>query len=82
MWIKHNDKLINADQLIVIWKEKTKIYGNYDGSYGYDRIVLGEFWTQKEADDIFRTITRNLLSDTGMIIRDTRDGTRCLKKKK
>jgi len=80
MWINNNNNLYNTDQFLMIRQRGTKIIG-------YERlsseVVLGEFWTVKEATDIFKSIKRSLVDDTRMIyIHNTRDGMKCLKKKK
>ena len=80
MWINNNNTVYNADQFLMIYQRGTKIIGCESLS---SEVTLGEFWTVNEATDIFRSIKRSLVDDTRMIyIHNTRDGMKCLKKKK
>ena len=72
MWIKHNKTLYNTDDISKIVVARTKIKATLHNG---EEIMLGEFRAQKEAEDIFQSITRALLFEDeehpGMIIRDT-----------
>ena len=77
MWIKHNNALYNSNDIakIEISKTyKTKLRATFhDGT----EVVLGEFKTVKECEDIFHSITRALLFEDkdhpGIIIKDTKE---------
>lgn len=70
MWIKHNHALYNCDDISKIWVCRTKLKAKFnDGT----EEIIGEFRATKESEDIFSSVTRNLLSDEKlMMIRDTK----------
>ncbi len=73
MWIKHNNAIYNSDDISYIKQTGTKIVAKFkDGS----EEIIGEFRLKKEAEEIFRSITKSLLfedkENPGMIIVDTR----------
>ncbi len=73
MWIKHNNTIYNSDDISSIRQTGTKIVAKFkDGS----EEIIGEFRLKKEAEEIFRSITKSLLfedkENPGMIIVDTR----------
>ena len=75
MWIKHNNALFNSNDISKISLSRTKIIASFkDGS----EEVIGSFQKMKEAEDIFRSITRALLFEDkehpGIIIADTKVG--------
>ena len=77
MWIRHNNALYNSNDIakIEISKTyKTKLRATFhDGS----EVVLGEFKTVKECEDIFRSVMQRLLAigtpDEGIMIKDTKE---------
>ena len=74
MWIKHNKALYNTDDISEILVARTKLKAIFkDG----DEIVIGEFKTIKECEDIFANVSRALLFEDsdhpGIIIRDTKE---------
>lgn len=73
MWIKHNNAIYNSDDISSIKQKGTKIVAKFkDGS----EEIIGEFKLVKEAEEIFRSVTKSLLfedkENPGMIIVDTR----------
>ena len=73
MWIKHNKEMINTNYISRIFVARTKLKAQMnDGS----EKILGEFRATKECEDIFQSITKQLLFEeekhTGIIIRDTK----------
>lgn len=73
MWIKHNNAIYNSDDISFIKQKGTKIVAKFkDGS----EEIIGDFRLVKEAEEIFRSITKSLLfedkENPGMIIVDTR----------
>ena len=80
MWIKHmpSGDLINLELMKRVYKDKVKIFGEYpDGS----RIVLGEFWTTRECDGVFRGIQLGIGDEYRCIfVKDTRDGMKKIKR--
>ena len=73
MWIKHNNAMYNSNYISKITQVGTKIFATFkDG----ETECIGQFNRVKEAQDIFQSITRTLLTEDkdcpGMIIRDTR----------
>ena len=74
MWIKHNTTLYNSDHIVKIVVARTRLKATLkDGS----EIILGEFRTMKECQDIFNSVSKALLFDDpdnpGIIIRDTKE---------
>ena len=79
MWIKHMPcgDLINLNVMSKIYKDKVKIFGEYpDGS----KIVIGEFWTSRECENILRSIQLVIGAEGFIIVRDTRSGMTKLKR--
>ena len=73
MWIKHNHSLINTNAIERIDLNKKKLVAIFmDGSSE----TIGEFMTDKEASDIYGSITRALLFEDpdhpGIIVKDTK----------
>ena len=73
MWIKHNNAMYNSNYISKIRQERTKIIATFQDG---EEIVIGDFRLIKEAQNIFQSITRTLLTEDkdapGIIIRDTR----------
>lgn len=73
MWIKHNNALYNADDISKIEVKRTKLYATFKNG---DVVVIGEFRTTKECQDILRSLANALLTEDkdhpGVIIRDTK----------
>lgn len=73
MWIKHNNAMYNTNYITKIKQERTKIVAEFQDG---EEIVIGNFKLIKEAQNIFQSITRTLLTEDkdapGIIIRDTR----------
>lgn len=79
MWIKNEEKLFNTDNAKTIKVEGCKIIVEYPW---YECEVIGEFWTVKEANNIHRSIFHAITNGEKVImINNTRDGCKCLKKK-
>lgn len=73
MWIKHNNAIYNSDDISSIKQTGTKIVAKFKAG---SEEIIGEFRLKKEAEEIFRSITKSLLfedkENPGMIIVDTR----------
>ena len=73
MWIKHNNAMYNTNYITKIEQERTKIIAEFQDG---EKIVIGNFRLIKEAQNIFQSITRTLLTEDkdapGIIIRDTK----------
>lgn len=74
MWIKHNKAMYNSNDISKIEIARTKLKATFrDG----EEVIIGEFKTMKEAEDIFRSVSQALLfedkDNPGIIIRDTKE---------
>ena len=74
MWIKHNNMLLNSNDISYIEQKGTKLNAKFkDGEI----ICIGTFKSVKNAEDIYKSVTSALLFEDenhpGIIIKDTKE---------
>ena len=73
MWIKHNNIILNTDDISYIEQVNTRLMAHMKND---EVINIGMFKSVKESRTIFSSITSKLLFDKGedgIIIKDTRE---------
>ena len=79
MWIRNDMCLYNLDQFSKVYVSGVKIIGI---DLNNVETVLGEFWTKKECIAIYRSIMSAIrMKESIIFVKNTRNGTVCLKRK-